>query len=231
MALGRILVVDDERKIVESCRLYLEHAGYEVVPAYNGTQALEEHAAHRPDLIVLDLMLPRLDGREVCRRLRAEGASTPILMLTALVSEADRIAGLDLGADDYLTKPFSPRELVARVRAILRRAPASAPDLVRRFAGLELDEARQDAIVAGKPARLTRKEFTLLLALARHPQRAFTRAQLVDAALGEEADVLERTVDVHVMNLRRKIEGDATTPRFVVTVHGVGYRFEGTPCA
>ena len=123
MAVGRILVVDDERKIVESCRLYLEHAGYEVIAAYNGTQALEEHAATHPDLIVLDLMLPRLDGREVCRQLRASGVNTPILVLTALVSEEDRVAGLDLGADDYLTKPFSPRELVARVRAILRRAP------------------------------------------------------------------------------------------------------------
>ena len=230
MANGRILVVDDEKKIVESCRLYLEHAGYEVVPAYNGTQALEEHAATHPDLIVLDLMLPRLDGREVCRQLRASGSTTPILMLTALVAEEDRIAGLDLGADDYLTKPFSPRELVARVRAILRRAPVSTAAGVLRFAGLELVEARFDAIVAGAPARLTRKEFALLLALARHPQRVFTRAQLVEAALGDDAEVLERTVDVHVMNLRRKIEADAAAPRFVVTVHGVGYRFEGEPC-
>ncbi len=230
MANGRILVVDDEKKIVESCRLYLEHAGYEVVPAYNGTQAIEEHAATHPDLIVLDLMLPRLDGREVCRQLRASGAKTPILMLTALVAEEDRVAGLDLGADDYLTKPFSPRELVARVRAILRRAPVSGAAGVLRFVGLELDEARFDAIVSGAPARLTRKEFALLLALARHPQRAFTRPQLVEAALGEETDVLERTVDVHVMNLRRKIETDAAAPRFIVTVHGVGYRFEGVPC-
>ncbi len=230
MAVGRILVVDDERKIVESCRLYLEHAGYEVIAAYNGTQALEEHGATHPDLIVLDLMLPRLDGREVCRQLRASGAKTPILMLTALVSEEDRVAGLDLGADDYLTKPFSPRELVARVRAILRRAPVPGPTAVLRFVGLELDADRLDAIVAGTPARLTRKEFALVSALARHPQRAFTRAQLVEAALGDEAEVLERTIDVHIMNLRRKIEVDAAAPRFVVTVHGVGYRFEGTPC-
>ena len=230
MANGRILVVDDERKIVESCRLYLEHAGYEVVSAFNGTQALEEHAATRPDLIVLDLRLPRLDGREVCRRLRASGAKTPVLMLTALVSEEERVAGLDLGADDYLTKPFSPRELVARVRAILRRAPVGEIMAVLRFEGLELDEARQDAILAGSPARLTRKEFALLSALARHPKRSFTRAQLVEAALGDDTEVLERTVDVHVMNLRRKIEADAAAPRFVVTVHGVGYRFEGVPC-
>ncbi|MEO5989447.1 MAG: response regulator transcription factor [Candidatus Eisenbacteria bacterium] len=229
MAIGRILVVDDDKKIVESCRLYLEHAGYEVIPAYNGTQALQECEAFAPDLIVLDLLLPRLDGREVCRHLRAAGARTPILMLTALACEQDRVAGLDLGADDYLAKPFSPRELVARVRAILRRSPAPEPERAVSFDGLRLDFERRDAIVAETPAGLTRKEFALLASLARRPQRAFSRAQLVEQALGDETDVLERTVDVHIMNLRRKIEADPASPRFVVTVHGVGYRFEGTP--
>jgi len=227
MGLGRILVVDDEKKIVESCRLYLEHAGYEVLTAFNGTQALEEAAAGRPDLVVLDLLLPRLDGREVCRRLRASGSRVPILMLTALATEDDRIAGLDLGADDYLVKPFSPRELVARVRAILRRAGAVPEGGTLSFGDLVIDTDRHAITVRGTPAEVTPKEFALLLALARQPLRAFSRAQLVAAAFGDASEVLERTVDVHVMNLRRKIEADPARPRFVVTVFGVGYRFEG----
>ena len=227
MGLGRILVVDDEKKIVESCRLYLEHAGYEVLTAFNGTQALEEAAAGRPDLVVLDLLLPRLDGREVCRRLRASGSRVPILMLTALSTEDDRIHGLDLGADDYLVKPFSPRELVARVRAILRRTGAVPDGGTLAFGDLVIDTARHAITVRGAPAEVTPKEFALLLALARQPSRAFSRAQLVAAAFGDESEVLERTVDVHVMNLRRKIEADPARPRFVVTVFGVGYRFEG----
>jgi DNA-binding response OmpR family regulator len=176
MTEGRILVVDDEKKIVESCRLYLEHAGFEVVCAYNGQQALDEARESRPDLIVLDLMLPRVDGLEVCRRLRAE-SQVPILMLTARSTEEDKIIGLNLGADDYLTKPFSPRELVARVRAILRRAPPSGAPL--RLGSLEIDGERHEVRLRGEPVALTPREFDLLAALANAPGRAFTRAPLV----------------------------------------------------
>jgi DNA-binding response OmpR family regulator len=224
---GRILVVDDEKKIVESCRLYLEHAGFDVTAAYNGTQALDEVARAAPDLIVLDLLLPRLDGREVARRLRAAGHRVPVLMLTALSTEDDRIAGLDLGADDYLSKPFSPRELVARVRAILRRAPPGTAGGALRFGELVLDPGRHEVTRRGRRVELTPREYALLLALARRPGRALTRSELVAAALGEDSEALERTVDVHVMNLRRKIEADPGRPRYVVTVHGVGYRFAG----
>jgi len=224
MSEGRILEVDDEKKIVESCRLYLEHAGFEVVCAYNGEQALEEARESRPDLIVLDLMLPRVDGLEVCRRLRA-GSQVPILMLTARSTEEDKILGLNLGADDYLTKPFSPRELVARVRAILRRAPTTGDPL--RFGSLEIDGERHEVRLRGEPVALTPREYDLLAALAHAPGRAFTRARLVEAAFGADSDVLERTVDAHVMNLRRKLEDDPASPRFVVTVPGVGYRFAG----
>jgi len=226
MSQGRILVVDDEKKIVESCRLYLEHAGYEVVSAYNGEQALAEARESRPDLIVLDLMLPRVDGLEVCRRLRMD-SQVPILMLTARSTEEDKLVGLELGADDYLTKPFSPRELVARVRAILRRVPPAGVPL--RFGALELDLERHEVRRRGEVVALTPREFDLLVALARAPGRAFTRVRLVEAAFGADAEVLDRTVDAHVMNLRRKIEDDPAAPRLVVTVAGVGYRFAGEP--
>ena len=229
MTAGRVLVVDDQKPIVETCRLYLEHAGFEVVVAFNGEQALAEARESRPDLIVLDLLLPRLDGREVCRRLRAEGVTVPVVMLTALATEDDRVAGLELGADDYLVKPFSPRELVARVRAILRRAPAAAGGVLR-FEGLELDRAARRALVDGRAVELTPREWALLEALATHPFRAFTRAELLERAFGDEAGVLERPVDAHVMNLRRRVEPDPANPVRIVTVFGVGYRFEGTPC-
>ncbi len=226
----RVLVVDDQKTIIETCRLYLEHAGYDVAVAYNGEQAMAEARESRPDLIVLDLLLPRLDGREVCRRLRAEGVSVPIVMLTALATEDDRVAGLELGADDYLVKPFSPRELVARVRAILRRVPPPEAGGELRFEGLTLDRTHHRVLVDGAEVVLTPREWALLEALAAQPFRAFTRAQLVERAFGDERDVLERTVDAHIMNLRRRIEPDATKPERIVTVFGVGYRFEGVPC-
>ena len=226
MSEGRVLVVDDEKKIVESCRLYLEHAGYEVVSAYNGEQALAEARESRPDLIVLDLMLPRVDGLEVCRRLRMD-SQVPILMLTARSTEEDKLVGLDLGADDYLTKPFSPRELVARVRAILRRAPPAGASL--RFDDIEINLERHEVRRHGEVVTLTPREFDLLVVLARTPGRAFTRGRLLEMAFGAGAEVLERTVDAHVMNLRRKIEDDPAAPRLVVTVAGVGYRFAGEP--
>ena len=226
----RVLVVDDQKTIVEACRLYLEHAGFDVVVGYNGEQALAEARESKPDLIVLDLMLPRIDGRDVCRRLRDEGVSVPIVMLTALATEEDRIAGLELGADDYVVKPFSPRELVARVRAILRRAPPAAAGGVLCYEGLTIDRVAHRVLVDGDEVGLTPREWAILEALATHPFRAFTRAQLVERAFAGEADVQERTVDAHVMNLRRRIEPDPASPKRIVTVFGVGYRFEGLAC-
>ena len=230
MAAARVLVVDDQKTIVETCRLYLEHAGFEVLVAFNGEQALAEAREQRPDLIVLDLMLPRVDGRDVCRTLRSEGIAVPIVMLTALATEDDRIAGLELGADDYVIKPFSPRELVARVRTILRRVPAAGGEEPIRFEGLELDRRERRVRVEGRAIDLTPREWALLETMAAQPFRAFTRAELIERAFGDEAGVLERTVDAHVMNLRRRIESVAPGAARIVTVFGVGYRFEGTPC-
>jgi DNA-binding response OmpR family regulator len=226
----RVLVVDDQKTIVETCRLYLEHAGFDVVVGYNGEQALAEARDAKPDLIILDLMLPRVDGRDVCRRLRDAGVRVPIVMLTALATEEDRIAGLELGADDYVVKPFSPRELVARVRAILRRAPPADGGGELRFDGLTIDRHAHRVLVDGVEAELTPREWALLETLAAHPFRAFSRAELVARAFADERDVLERTVDAHVMNLRRRIELDPAAPKRIVTVFGVGYRFEGVAC-
>lgn len=221
MSQGRILVVDDDPKIVGSIRLYLEHAGYEVVTAFNGRQALEEALATRPDLVVLDLMLPQVNGMDVCRMLR-ERAETPIIMLTARAGEDDKLAGLDRGADDYLTKPFSPRELVARIRAVLRRAPvASGADLALRVGDLTLDPERHEARRSGRNVALSPREFRLLEALMRAPGRAFSRQELAERAFGHGYEGLDRTVDAHVMNLRRKL-GEGASP--VETVFGVGYR-------
>jgi DNA-binding response OmpR family regulator len=226
----RVLVVDDQKTIVETCRLYLEHAGFDVVVGFNGEQALTEARDSKPDLIVLDLMLPRVDGRDVCRRLRDEGVRVPIVMLTALATEEDRIAGLELGADDYVVKPFSPRELVARVRAILRRAPPAEAGGELRFEGLTVDTRAHRVQVDGVEVELTPREWALLEVLAAQPFRAFSRAELLERAFAGEGDVLERTVDAHVMNLRRRIEPDPAAPKRIVTVFGVGYRFEGVPC-
>jgi DNA-binding response OmpR family regulator len=226
----RILVVDDQKTIVDTCRTYLQHAGFDVEVAYNGEQALDEVRLSAPDLIVLDVLLPRIDGREVCQRLRAQGATMPIIMLTALSLEDDRIAGLELGADDYVVKPFSPRELVARVRAILRRVPPAEAGRVLRFDGLDVDRDAHRVIADGAEVALSPREFALLVELALQPFRAFTRAELIERVFGDEAGVLERTVDAHVMNLRRRIEPDAAKPARIVTVYGVGYRFEGVPC-
>jgi DNA-binding response OmpR family regulator len=225
----RILVVDDEKKTVESIRLYLEHGGFDVAVAYNGTQALEEAERERPDLVILDLMLPRVDGLEVCRRLRATSA-VPIIMVTARAAEDDRLAGLELGADDYVTKPFSPRELVARVRTVLRRAAPgreAEPGAALRAGDLALDPIQHAVTLAGAPLDLTPREFQLLEAFMRSPGRAYTRAALAEAAFGAEFAALERTVDAHIVHLRRKIERDPASARRIVTVFGVGYRFEG----
>jgi DNA-binding response OmpR family regulator len=223
----KVLVVDDDRKIVDLVKLYLERDGYRVFCAYDGKEALERARETRPDLIVLDLMLPELDGLDVCRFLRVE-SDVPIIMLTAKTMERDKLSGLDMGADDYVTKPFSPRELVARVRAVLRRvqlepkgpAEITVGDLTIRFPSHEV-------VLAGSVIQLTPSEFKLLVVLAREPERVFTRLELIDEAFGYEFDGFERTIDVHIMNLRRKLEPESDRPRYIKTIYGVGYKFEG----
>ena len=220
---ARILVVDDEPKIVQLVRDYLERAGFAVSTARDGNEALMRAHQERPDLIVLDLGLPGLDGLEVTRRLRRD-SGVPIIMLTARHEETDKVVGLELGADDYVTKPFSPRELEARVRAVLRRQ-TRAQDDVLRAGDLTLDIPRLRTEVSGRPISLTATEFELLAALARQPGRVFTRAQLLDAIHGVAFDSYERAIDAHVKNLRKKIEPTPGHPRYLLTVHGVGYRF------
>jgi two-component system alkaline phosphatase synthesis response regulator PhoP len=220
-----ILVVDDERQIAQIARDYLQHAGYSVITAGEGIEAIALARERHPDLVVLDLGLPRLDGLEVAKRLRRE-SSVPIIMLTARVEESDRLAGLELGADDYITKPFSPRELVARVRAVLRRVePGSGSDGVLSRADLVIDTARMKVTRAGTPIELTATEIQLLAALARQPGRILTRAQLLDAARGTQEESFERAIDTHIKNLRRKLEPDPRNPRYLLTVYGLGYKF------
>jgi DNA-binding response OmpR family regulator len=218
-----ILVVDDEPKITRLVRDYLESAGFAVSSAVDGSEALMRARTERPDLVILDLGLPRLDGLDVTRRLRADG-EVPIIMLTARDDETDRIIGLELGADDYVTKPFSPRELVARVRAVLRRRDRSegADHLVA--GALMLDLPRMRLEVDGRQVELTATEFNLLAAMAREPGRVFTRSQLLDAIHGVAFESYERAIDAHVRNIRRKIEADPHQPRHLLTVYGVGYR-------
>jgi DNA-binding response OmpR family regulator len=221
----RILVVDDETKLVNVLRGYLEEAGYEVVTASNGREALFAARDHRPDLIVLDLMMPELDGWEFMRQHRRE-SNTPVIMLTARVEDADKIAGLELGADDYVTKPFSPRELVARVRAVLRRMePEAEKSVVLRAGDLELDQTARSLKIKDNYVELTRMEFDLLQTLMGSPGRAFSRLELLERTQGYAYDGYERTVDVHVKNLRKKIEPDPSKPLYVLTSFGVGYRF------
>lgn len=221
-----ILVVDDDRKIVDLVALYLKRDGYSVLPAYDGQEALEMARRRRPDLVVLDLMLPELSGMDVCKLLRAE-SRMPIIMLTARAADEDKLRGLDLGADDYLTKPFNPRELVARVRAIIRRAyPEETPGDDLRYGDLVISFLRHEVTVSSKPANLTPTEFRLLEAMVREPGRAFSRSELLDRAFGYDYDGVERTVDVHIMNLRRKIEPAVGSWRYIATVPGLGYRFE-----
>ena len=222
-----ILIVDDEARIVKLVRDYLERAGFDVIAARDGETALTLAHVEQPDLIVLDLMLPGVDGLDICRRLRQE-SGVPIIMLTARVEEADRIVGLELGADDYVTKPFSPRELVARVRATLRRANGQmGPTTILRAGDVELDTASLTAVVAGEPVDLTSTEFQLLVTLVRQPGRIFSREQLLEAVHGVAFESYDRSVDSHIKNIRRKIEPDPRKPRYIQTVYGVGYRFMG----
>jgi two-component system alkaline phosphatase synthesis response regulator PhoP len=221
--LQTILVVDDEPRIADIARDYLQHAGYAVLTAHSGEDALMVARDRRPDLIVLDLRLPRLDGIDVARTLRRESA-VPIIMLTARVDESDRLLGLEVGADDYITKPFSPRELVARVKAVLRRSTAAPTGDRLRIGDLTLDLSRMSASRGGTAIDLTTTEFQLLAALAARPGRVFTRAQLLDAIRGDTADAFDRAIDAHVKNLRRKIEIDPRQPKYILTVYGVGYK-------
>jgi two-component system alkaline phosphatase synthesis response regulator PhoP len=225
MAKRTILVVDDDRKIVDLVRLYLEKDGYRVLVAYDGHQALEVAGRNRPDLIVLDLMLPGIDGLEVCRTLQGE-FQVPIIMLTARTTDEDKLIGLETGADDYVTKPFNPREMVARVRAVLRRVDRERDEGPAQLSvgDLTIDRPRHEVRVGGRLVHLTPTEFRLLEVMAGEPGRAFNRLELLDRVFGHDFAGYERTVDVHVKNLRKKIEQDSGRPTYVKTVYGVGYK-------
>ncbi len=227
MATDTILVVDDEKKIVNFVAAYLKREGFEVLTAADGEQALQIWREHHPMLIVLDLLLPKLNGLDVCRQVRSE-SSVPIIMLTAKDEESDKIVGLELGADDYLTKPFSPRELVARVRAVLRRSAAAGQrnDSVLRCGPLVIDRSGREVMVNGNPARLTRIEFDILDLLASNRGKAFTRDEILRSLWGENYFGDSRVVDVHIRRLREKIEPDASAPSFLHTVWGIGYKVE-----
>jgi DNA-binding response OmpR family regulator len=221
---ARILVADDDPKHAQLIRIYLEREGHQVLTVGDGRAALDQARARRPDVVILDIMMPLVDGLDVCRILRAE-SNVAILLVTARSSENDMLLGLDIGADDYLAKPVSPRELTARVRALLRRTrSADKPSAVLRVGACEIDSDRFEVRVGGVPVNLTAKEFGILELLAGEPGRVFTRGQIIDKTFGFEQDVSERTVDAHVVNLRRKIEQNPAEPRYVQTVYGRGYR-------
>jgi DNA-binding response OmpR family regulator len=221
----KILVVDDELDIVKVVRAYLEQSGFRVITAADGKQALAMFHHEQPDLIVLDLNLPKMDGLDVCRTIRRE-SSVPIIMLTARVDEADRLIGLEIGADDYIVKPFSPREVVARVRTVLRRSAPMAEQAARITLGaLTIDPIKHEVQLQGRSIDLTPSEFNILLAMASQPGRAFSRMDLLDAAQGESYEGYERSIDVHIKNLRQKLGDEPRDPTYILTVYGVGYKF------
>jgi DNA-binding response OmpR family regulator len=222
----RILVVDDEPEIVRGLEDNLRFEGYQILTATNGADGLALAASQAPDLVILDIMMPKLSGWEVARELRRRGLDVPVIMLTARGEEVDRVLGLELGADDYVVKPFSPREVVARVRAVLRRStqPGEPNDLIR-IGDIVLDMPRMRITVGEAPIELTVTEFQLLATMARRPGRVFTRGQLLDAVRGIAFEGYERAIDAHIKNIRRKIEPDSAKPRYIQTVYGVGYRF------
>jgi two-component system phosphate regulon response regulator PhoB len=222
---GTILIVDDEKDVIEFVRYNLEKDGYDTIAATDGQTALDIAQRHKLDLIILDVMMPGIDGLEVCRRLRADGrtARVPLIMLTAKATEADRVVGLEMGADDYVTKPFAPRELVARVKAILRRTSAQAePEQVIRHGDLSIDLVRHEVKYAHKPLSLTATEFRILHFLASKPGRVLSRDDIIDAALGRDANVFDRTIDVHITAIRRKLGKGADQ---IETIRGFGYKF------
>src|SRR4051794_40218058 len=231
MVKPRILVVDDDRSIVKVVRGYLEQAGCEVLPAYEGETALHLLRSEKPDLLVLDLMLPDRDGWDITRLIRADAslAAMPIIMLTARIEDTDKIVGLEMGADDYITKPFNARELVARVRALLRRAQLGqgAAQQVLRLGGLTLDLTQHQLTVESNLIDLTRTEFNLLQTLMANPGGTFTRDELLEKSMGYAYEGMGRTLDTHISNLRKKIEPDANNPTYIQTVYGVGYRMTG----
>jgi DNA-binding response OmpR family regulator len=219
----KVLGVDDDVKTVELVKLYLNRDGYRVLTAFNGNDALQMARESHPDLIVLDLMLPGMNGLDVCRTLRGE-SEVPIIMLTALTTDDDRLTGLNLGADDYVTKPFSPRELAARVRAVLRRIPGErGPEKIEHGA-LVVNFLKHEAFLESKPLNLTPIEFKVLGALVKEPGRVFSRAQIIEKALGHDFDSFDRTIDVHILKLRRKLEPDPHHPRYIKTIYGAGYK-------
>lgn len=225
----RVLIVEDDVKTADIVKAYLERDGYEVLTAYDGPEGLAAARNNSPDLIVLDLLLPGLSGLDFCRVLNSE-SPIPIIMLTALSTELDKLAGLNLGADDYVSKPFSPRELVARVRAVLRRsaqANGKGNSRVLNYRDISLELEQCTVHLKGGEVRTTPTEFRILAALVREPGRVFSRAQLVDKALGFDYDGMERTVDVHILNLRRKIEQDPNRPEYIRTIYGMGYKLGG----
>jgi two-component system alkaline phosphatase synthesis response regulator PhoP len=225
----RILVVDDDKKIVRLIRTYLEQNNYQVLTAYDGESALHVIRRERPDLVVLDLMLPKRNGWELTQLVRRDAslAQLPIIMLTARVEDTDKIVGLELGADDYITKPFNPREVVARVRAVLRRTVGTAaPPKLLQVGPLQLDLDRHEILLEGQLLELTPTEFEILKALMQNTGHAFTRLELIERALGYSYEGLERTLDSHIKNLRKKIEDEAKQPKIIQTVYGVGYRLE-----
>ncbi len=225
MAKGRVLVIDDEKDLIELVRYNLEKEGFQVKSAKDGERGLAAALQELPDIILIDLMLPGIDGLDVCRSLRTHSrtARIPVIMLTAKSEESDRVLGLELGADDYVTKPFSPRELIARIKAVLRRTstPQAPSDVIRR-GGLIIDLMRREVTCGGEPILLTATEFRLLQFLADHPGRVFSRSQLIDGALGRDVSVVDRTIDVHITGLRKKL---AACGEWIETVRGFGYRF------
>ena len=226
MTAKRVLVVDDDVKTVELVKLYLNRDGYRVLTAYDGVEALRQAREGHPDLIVLDIMLPGIDGLEVCRTLRNE-SEVPIIMLTAKTTDQDKLTGLSLGADDYMTKPFSPRELAARVRAVLRRLPGERGPNEIQHGELTVNFLQHEAYLADKPLNLTLVEFKLLGVLIKEPGRVFSRAQLIEKAIGYDFEGFDRTIDVHILNLRRKIEPDPKQPKYIKTIYGAGYKLAG----
>ncbi len=223
---AKILIIEDERKIAIGLQNYLEGVGYSTITASDGQIGLDMARREQPDLVLLDLMLPGVDGFTVCRTLRAE-SSVPIIMLTARVEEVDSLAGLELGADDYITKPFSPRQVVARIKAVLRRVNGELePPMIVRKSGIEIDLQRRTVVIEQTPiTSLTPTEFDLLVTLVRSAGRPLTRSQLLDAVQGEEGEAYDRTVDAHIKNVRRKIEPNPSVPRYILTVFGIGYKF------
>jgi len=231
--LSKILVVDDEVKIADAVKAYLESSGYIVFTAFDGEEAIKKFENTNPDLVVLDLMLPKISGEEVCQKIRKQ-SRIPIIMLTAKVQEDDKINGFNIGADDYITKPFSPRELVVRVKGLLRRCSDEVSPLFNIMSwnkgDLEIDFEGMIVKKTGKEINLTPTEFKILSSMIKYPKKIFTREELIEIALGIDYDGFDRTIDSHVKNLRSKIENDSSNPKYLITVRGTGYKFGGEDC-